>query len=79
MTFGIKRLAIPEEEIREYLTFNLRGRPLSNCNTTTGRTRCPLQMNPQPEFQRDRQAEDMLQRWLLSDDHLRLSIGILRG
>ena len=78
MTFGIKRLAVPETEIREYLTFNFARQAalqlrFNNWDDTFG-FRNDARNQDFGEFVRDTQT---LERWSLTDEHITLSRGIL--
>jgi len=79
LSFGIKRLAIPEEEIREYMTYNFARQSTlqmiyNNWSDSIGflDEAKILSFNEKvsnPEFQ---------ERYLITDEHLILSRGILR-
>jgi len=78
LTFGIKRLAVPEGEIREYLTYQFARQAAlqlryNNWDDTFGFRDEPRNQDF-GEFVRDRQT---LERWSLTDEHLTLSRGIL--
>ena len=78
LTFGIKRLAVPESEIREYLTYQFARQAAlqlryNNWDDTFGFRDEPRNQDF-GEFVRDRQT---LERWSLTDEHLTLSRGIL--
>jgi hypothetical protein len=78
LTFGIKRLAVPEIEIREYLTYKFARQAalqlrFNNWDDTFG-FRSEARNQDFGEFVRDKQT---LERWLLTDEHLTLSRGIL--
>lgn len=78
LTFGIKRLAVPEIEIREYLTYNFARQAAlqlryNNWDDTFG-FRDDARNQDFGEFVRDKQT---LERWSLTDEHLTLSRGIL--
>ncbi len=78
LTFGIKRLAIPEEEIAEYLTFNFARQAalqlrFNNWSGTNGFSD-EARNQDYREFVRQKETE---YKWGLSDEHLTLSIGIL--
>ena len=78
MTFGIKRLAIPEIEIREFLTYKFARQAalqlrFNNWDDTFGFRDEPRNQDF-GEFVRDKQT---LERWSLTDEHLTLSRGIL--
>jgi hypothetical protein len=78
LTFGIKRLAVPEQEIGEYLTYNfakqaalqLRFNAWSDSGGFTDEPR-------NQDFHEFVHQKENLFRWGLSEDHLTLSIGIL--
>ncbi len=78
LTFGIKRLAIPEEEIAEYLSYSFARQAalqlrFNNWTDSNGFTDEPKNQDFH-EFvkQKENQAN-----WAISDDHLMLSTGIL--
>lgn len=78
LTFGIKRLAVPEIEIREYLTYTFARQAAlqlryNNWDDTFGFRDEPRNQDF-GEFVRDKQT---LERWLLTDEHFTLSRGIL--
>lgn len=78
LTFGIKRLAVPEIEIREYLTYTFARQAAlqlryNNWDDTFG-FRDEARNQDCGEFVRDKQT---LERWCLTDEHLALSRGIL--
>jgi len=78
LTFGIKRLAVPEIEIREYLTYKFARQAAlqlryNNWDDTFG-FRDEARNQDCGEFVRDKQT---LERWSLTDEHLALSRGIL--
>jgi len=78
LTFGIKRLAVPETEIREYLTYKFARQAalqlrFNNWDDTFG-FRNDARNQDFGEFVRDKQT---LERWSLTDDHFTLSRGIL--
>ena len=78
LTFGIKRLMIPEEEIREYLTYKFARQAalqlrFNNWSDSLGYLDEPRNQDF-GEFVRQKETQE---RWLISDDHLCLSRGIL--
>ncbi|MGH9427177.1 MAG: tubulin-like doman-containing protein, partial [Terriglobia bacterium] len=78
LAFGIKRLAIPEEEIREYLTYKFARQAalqlrFNNWSDTLGFLDEPRNQDF-GEFVKQKETQE---RWLISDDHLSLSRGIL--
>ncbi|MEO7718034.1 MAG: tubulin-like doman-containing protein, partial [Capsulimonas sp.] len=79
MAFGIKRLAIPEEEIREYLTFSFARQSALQLQYNNWSDSLSFADEPKNQsFTEFVKQADILQRWLISDDHLRLSVGILQ-
>ena len=78
LSFGIKRIAIPEEEIKEYLGLNFARQAIqqlrhNNWQDTLGYVDEARNFDAASFV---RQA-DTLSRWQLTDDHLTLSIPIL--
>ena len=78
MAFGIKRLAVPEIEIREVLTYKFARQAalqlrFNNWDDTLGYMDVARNQDF-GEFVRDKQT---LQRWALTDEHFTLSVGIL--
>lgn len=78
LTFGIKRLAVPEQEIGEYLTYKFARQAalqlrFNSWSDTNGFTDEPRNQ----DFHEFVHQKENLFRWGLSDDHLTLSIGIL--
>ncbi|HEY7493821.1 MAG TPA: tubulin-like doman-containing protein, partial [Candidatus Tectomicrobia bacterium] len=78
LTFGIKRLAIPEEEIREYLTYRFARQAalqlrFNNWSDSLGYMD-EARNQDFGEFVKQRETHE---RWLISDDHICLSRGIL--
>jgi hypothetical protein len=78
LAFGIKRLAIPESEIREYLTYTFARQAalqlrFNNWEDSLGFRNEPVNADF-GEFVRQKETEE---RWLLTDEHLLLSRGIL--
>jgi hypothetical protein len=78
LAFGIKRLAIPEQEIGEYLTYNFALEAAlqlryNNWSDTAGF----LDESRNQDFHEFVNQKETQFRWALSDDHLTLSTGIL--
>jgi hypothetical protein len=78
LTFGIKRLAVPETEIREYIAYIFARQAAlqlryNNWDDTSGFRDDPRNQEF-GEFVRDKQT---LERWFLTDEHVSLSRGIL--
>lgn len=79
LTFGIKRLAIPEEEIREYLTYQFARQATLQLQYNNWSDLSSFDSGPKNQsFKEFVSQHDTQQKWLISDDHLRLSNGILR-
>lgn len=78
LTFGLKRIAIPEEEIREYTTLTLANQATqhllyNNWNDNNGWDNRPKNI----DFTSFVQDKANLEAWSLTDDHLIYSKGIL--
>lgn len=78
LAFGIKRLAIPEEEISEYLTYSFARQAalqlrFNHWQEASGFIEEPRKLDFH-EFVRQKETQ---LRWLLSDDHLTLALGVL--
>lgn len=78
LAFGIKRLAIPEQEISEYLTYNFALQAslqlrYNNWSDTAGF----LNDSKNQDFHEFVNQKETQFRWAVSDDHLTLSTGIL--
>jgi len=78
LAFGIKRLAIPEQEIGEYLTYNFARQAslqlrYNNWSDTSGFT----DESKNQDFHEFVNQKETQFRWALSDDQLTLSTGIL--
>jgi len=78
LAFGIKRLAIPEQEIGEFLTYNFALQAAlqlryNNWSDTAGF----LDDSKNQDFHEFVNQKETQFRWALSDDHLTLSTGIL--
>ena len=78
LTFGIKRLAIPEEEISEYLTYSFARQAALQLRFNHWQPSSGFIDEPRKQdFHEFVQQKETQQRWLLSDDHLTLALGIL--
>jgi hypothetical protein len=78
LTFGIKRLAIPEEEIGEYLSYNFaRQAALQLEYNTWSDTAGFTDDAKNQDFHEFVSQKEVLYNWALTDDHLTLSSGIL--
>ncbi|MBA2593645.1 MAG: hypothetical protein H0U97_15915 [Gammaproteobacteria bacterium] len=76
LTFGIKRLMIPEQEIREYLTFKFARQAALQLRFNNWSESLGYLDVPHNQDLRDFERQEMQERWLISDDHLCLSRGI---
>jgi len=79
LTFGIKRIAIPDEEIKEYLSYNFARQvalhlKFNNWDETVGF----VERAKRKDFYSDVSERATQSDWLLSDDHLCLSKAILQ-
>ncbi len=78
LTFGIKRLAIQEEEIREYLTYKFARQAALQLRFNHWSDSLGFLDEPRnQDFGEFVKQKDTQERWLISDDHLSLSRGIL--
>ena len=80
LTFGLKRIAIPEEEIREYTTLTLANQATqhllyNNWNDEIGWDNKPKNL----DYTSYVQKKENLEAWLLTNEHLIYSKGILEG
>jgi len=78
LTFGIKRLAIPEEEIREYLTYNFTRQAslqlqFNNWSDSIGFS----DESKNVSFGEFVNQKETQMKWLMTDEHICLSMGIL--
>jgi hypothetical protein len=80
LTFGIKKLAIPEIEIKEYFTFNY---ALQSCNQILFNNWSDefgyLGENKNTNYIEIVQQNETLLNWKMSNEHLILSLGILES
>ena len=78
LAFGIKRLAIPEEEISEYLTYSFARQAALQLRFNHWQAASGFIDEPRKlDFHEFVQQKETQLRWLLSDDHLSLAVGIL--
>ena len=78
LAFGIKRLAIPEEEISEYLTYSFARQAVLQLRFNHWQEASGFIEEPRKQdFHEFVQQKETQLRWLLSDDHLTLASGIL--
>ena len=78
LAFGIKRLAIPEEEISEYLTYSFARQAALQLRFNHWQAASGFIDEPRKlDFHEFVQQKETQLRWLLSDDHLSLTLGIL--
>jgi hypothetical protein len=78
LTFGIKRLAVPEQEIREYLTYNFaRQAALQLRYNTWSDTSGFVDEARNLDFHEFVSQKETQFKWAITDEHLTLSVGIL--
>jgi hypothetical protein len=78
LTFGIKRLAVPEQEIAEYLTYNFARQAALQLRYNAWSDTSGFVDEPRnQDFHESVNQKETQFRWLISDEHLTLSIGIL--
>jgi hypothetical protein len=80
LTFGLKRIAIPEEEIREYTTLTLANQATqhllyNNWNDDTGWDNKPKNI----DYTSYVENKANLEAWSLTNEHLTYSKGVLEG
>lgn len=76
--FGIKRVAVPEEEITEYLTFSFARQAVLQLHFNNWNNLSGFQATPPPVNFAAIVSDDAVQtRWLLADAHLMLDLPIL--
>jgi hypothetical protein len=78
LSFGIKRLVVPEEEIREYMTYNFARQTtlqmlFNNWSDSIGF----LDEARNQSFREFVDQKEVQQNWMITDEHLCLSAGIL--
>ena len=78
-TFGIKQIAYPEEEIREYLTYSFARQAalqlqFNSWSDSVGYT----EQATTQSFNSFVKQKDTLERWKITDEHLSLSEGVLQ-
>lgn len=78
ITFGIKRVVVPEEEIKESLTYSFAKEAASQLMFNNWRDGIGFAEEERPQDHQSyvRQPEQV-NRWHLGDEHLTLSVGIL--
>ncbi len=80
MAFGIKRLAVPEEEILEYMTYSFASQAALQLLYNNWQDGAGFEDEPKnADFREYVQQEASLERWRLKDDHICLSLGILES
>jgi len=78
LSFGIRRMVVPNEEIEEYLTYNFAQRAVNQSvfNNWVDGLGYADEARPADHGAEVRKPES-LQKWLLTDEHLMLSVGVL--
>lgn len=78
LSFGIRRMVVPNEEIEEYLAYNFAQRAVNQAVFNNWVDGLGYADEARPaDFGAEVRKPDSLQKWLLTDDHLMLSVGIL--
>ena len=78
LSFGIRRMVVPNEEIKEYLTYNFAQRAVNQSVFNNWVDGLGFSDEARPaDYGAEVRKPDSLQKWLLTDDHLILSIGVL--
>lgn len=78
LSFGIRRIVVPDQEIEEYLTYNFAQRAVNQAVFSNWVDGLGYADEPRPaDYGAEVRKSDVLQRWLLTDDHLTLSVGVL--
>lgn len=78
LTFGIRRLVVPEDEIREYLSYNFAQQTARQFMYNHWVEGLGYSDEPRPQSYHEEVAKPETQnRWFLTDEHLTLSVGIL--
>jgi len=80
LTFGIKRLAVPEEEIHEYLTYSFANQTALHFLYNAWQDGAGYLEQPKNRgFNHEVRQRELLQRWKLTDAHICLSDGIFEA
>ncbi|CAB4242639.1 conserved protein of unknown function [Methylacidimicrobium sp. AP8] len=80
LTFGVKRIAVPEEEIAEYLAYQFaRQAALQLRYNNWSETEGYLPNAKNVDLMSYATAPEQLERWLISDEHLILSAPVLEA
>lgn len=78
LTFGIRRMVVPDEEIQEYLTYNFAQRAALQSVFNNWVEGLGYSDEARPaDYGAEVRKPETLQKWLLTDDHLMLSLGVL--
>ena len=78
LAFGIKRLAVPEEEILEYMTYSFTSQAALHLLYNNWQDGLGFQDEAKHvDFRVHVQESDVQSRWKMKDDHICLSLGIL--
>ncbi len=78
LSFGVKRIAIPEDEIREYITYNYASQAIlqlryNNWTDETGFRNEQVNQN----FSELVRNKDVQNKWSITDEHFKLSVPII--
>jgi hypothetical protein len=78
LSFGIRRMVVPNEEIEEYFSYQFAGRAVNQSVFNNWADGLGYADEPRPaDYGAEVRKLDVQHKWLLSDDHLLLSVGIL--
>jgi hypothetical protein len=78
LSFGIRRMVVPNEEIEEYFSYQFAEKAVNQAVFNNWADGSGYSDEARPaDFGAEVRKPDVLQKWLLSDDHLILSVGIL--
>lgn len=78
LSFGIRRMVVPNEEIEEYFSYQFAEKAINQAVFNNWADGLGYSDEPRPaDYGGEVRKMDVQQRWLISDDHLTLSQGIL--
>lgn len=78
LSFGIRRMVVPNEEIEEYFSYQFAERAVNQAVFNNWADGLGYSSESRPaDYGDEVRRPDVQQKWLISDDHLLLSVGIL--
>lgn len=78
LSFGIRRMVVPNEEIEEYFSYQFAEKAVNQAVFNNWADGLGYSDEVRPaDFGAEVRKPDTTQKWLLSDDHLALSVGVL--